>query len=329
MGRLTSDQVSHFTEEGYLIVDDVFERTALEPLRRELHERIDRKARELLAAGKLTNTHSDAPFEKQLTLIYDDSKDNARAIIKDLEGTAGGGHAGIEMFRVITHPKLLAVIESLVGAEIVASSVYRVRPKLPGFDRGVVPWHQDSGYFAQHCDSHLIVTCWIPLVDANEHNGCMRIQPRAHKKGILTHHTGGNAGFLVINDDDLPFTPDNSICAECPLGGAVLMTNLTPHCSTTNHSDDIRWSIDLRYQSAAVPNNADLLPNLDNLEAHPADLQIACYAPEADFVVKSDKRRVTSYDDYKERRTAYDKAARQIGYPKRGWTPATPVTHTT
>src|SRR5439155_7516448 len=149
MGRLSKDQVRHFNDEGYLIVNDVFERTALEPLRRELHERIDRKARELLGEGKLANTHSDAPFEKQLTRIYDDNADMARFIIRDLEGMGGGGHAGIEMFRVITHPKLLAVIESLTGEEIVASSVYRVRPKLPGFARGVVPWHQDSGYFAQ------------------------------------------------------------------------------------------------------------------------------------------------------------------------------------
>jgi len=327
MGRLTKQQVQFFKDEGYFIVKDVFERHELEPLRRELHERINRKARELSAAGKLTNLHADASFEKQLTRIYDDSKENAQAVIRDLEGVAGGGHAGIEMFRVITHPKLLAVIESLTGEEIVASSVYRVRPKLPGFARGVVPWHQDSGYFAQHCDAHLIVTCWVPLVDANEHNGCMRIQPRAHKQGIAEHHTGGNAGYLVINDADLPFSPENSICAECPLGGAVLMTNLTPHCSTTNHSDDIRWSIDLRYQSADVPNNANLLPNLENLDAQPADLQIACYAPEADFVVQSKKNPVTSYEEYKSRRAAYDKAAKQIGYPKRGWTPAAPASH--
>jgi len=318
--RLSPAQVKFFSDEGYLIVKDVFASGELEPLRRELEERINGKAQELFAEGKLKNLHAGEPFDRRLARICDDSPENAHAIIRMLEGVAGGGHAGIEMFKVITHPNLLNVIESLTGEEIVASSVYRVRPKLPRYARGVVPWHQDSGYFAALCDKHLIVTCWIPLIEATEHNGCMRIQPRAHKQGVATHHTGGHGGFLVIEDEDLPFPAENSICAECPLGGVVLMTNLTPHCSTTNYSEDIRWSIDLRYQSASVPNNVNLLPDLDNL-SQPADLQIACYPPEADFVVRSRKDPVTSFDEYRQRRGAYDRAARQIGYPKRGWTP--------
>jgi phytanoyl-CoA hydroxylase len=319
--RLSPAQVQFFHDEGYLIVKDVFVPGELEPLRGELADRVNRKAQELFADGKLKDLHADEPFDRRLARICDDSPENARAIIKDLTGIAGGGHAGIEMFKVITHPGLLSVIESLTGEEIVASSVYRVRPKLPRYARGVVPWHQDSGYFAAHCDQHLIVTCWIPLVDANEHNGCMRIQPRAHKQGIATHHTGGHAGFLVIEDEDLPLPSENSICAECPLGGVVLMTNLTPHCSTENQSEDIRWSIDLRYQSASVPNNVDLMPDLDSLAQQPADLQIACYPPEADFVVRSKKQPATTFEEYRQRREAYDQAARQVGYPQRGWTP--------
>jgi hypothetical protein len=240
----------------------VFGPGELEPLRGELEERINRQAQELFEEGKLQRLHAGESFDRRLARICDDSPDNARTIIKVLEGIAGGGHAGIEMFKVITHPGLLSVIESLTGEEIVASSVYRVRPKLPCYARGVVPWHQDSGYFAARCDKHLIVTCWIPLVDANEHNGCMRVQPRAHKQGVATHHTGGPAGFLVIEDEDLPLPPENSICAECPVGGVVLMPNLKPHCSTENYSETIRWSIDLQYQSASVPNNMDLMPDL-------------------------------------------------------------------
>ena len=319
--RLSPAQVKFFGDEGYLIVKDMFDPGELEPLRGELEERVNRKAQELLDEGKLQRLHADESFDRRLARICDDSPENARAIIKVLEGVAGGGHAGIEIFKVITHPNLLGVIGSLTGEEIVASSVYRVRPKLPRYARGVVPWHQDSGYFAAHCDKHLIVTCWVPLVDATEHNGCMRVQPRAHKQGVATHHTGGHAGYLVIDDEDLPLPPENSICAECPLGAVVLMTNLTPHCSKTNHSDDIRWSIDLRYQSAGVPNNVDLLPDLDSLSRQPADLQIACYPPEADFVVRSRKQPVTRFEEYRQRREACDRASRQIGYPQRGWQP--------
>jgi ectoine hydroxylase-related dioxygenase (phytanoyl-CoA dioxygenase family) len=323
--KLSAEQVAHFNEEGYLIVNDVFEPRELQPLREELTARIDDKINELSRAGKLQNLHTDQPFERRVTRIYRDSRDNGEAVMRHLEGKAGGGHCGIEMFRVITHPKLLAVIESLVGPEIIASSVYRIRPKVPGVGRGVVPWHQDSGYLAQHCDRTLIVTCWIPLVDANEANGCMQILPRTHRHGIVTHHRGGNAGFLVITDADLPDNPQKAITAAVPLGGVVLMTNLTPHCSTPNYSDVIRWSIDLRYQGADAPNNVGLLPSEQVEDEANAKINMACYPPEADFVVQSrrDPSRVTSYDAFVKRRAAYEDA-RNIMYPKR-WQPLQPA----
>ncbi len=323
MGRLTQEQIDLFTDEGYLILDDVFAPDDLQPLRREFEARIDRKLAAMQAEGRLTESYPDESFERRLTRIYRDSKENGEAVIAELEGPAGGGHHGIEMFRMITHPKLLAVVESLVGSpEIIGSSVYRVRPKVPGIGRGVVPWHQDSGYFMQLCDTQMILTVWIPLVDATEHNGCMQILPRAHRQGLVTHHTGGNAGFLVIEDTELPPTPAQPVVAAVPLGGAVFMTNLTPHCSTPNYSDGIRWSVDLRYQGADVPNNVGLWPAGEEDEAQLEQFQMACYPPEADFMVQSARHpaNVMDYDTFVKRRAAFEQV-KSIAYPKRGWTP--------
>jgi hypothetical protein len=322
MGRLTPEQVAFFDREGYLIANDIFAPTDLQPLRDEFEQRIDRKLREMATKGQLDNTYPDEPFERRLSRIYHDSKANGEAVIADMEGPAGGGHHGIEMFRVITHPKLLAAVESLVGEEIIGSSVYRIRPKIPGIGRGIVPWHQDSGYFMQVCDTQLILTCWIPLVDANAHNGCMQILPRAHRQGIAQHHTGGNAGFLVIEDADLPAAPERAVTAEAPLGSVVFMTNLTPHCSTPNYSDGIRWSVDLRYQGASAPNNVGLFPAEEHDDEALAPFQMACYPPEADFMVQSRTRPelVADYDLFVKRREAFERV-KDIAYPKRGWTP--------
>ncbi|MDB6126337.1 MAG: hypothetical protein JWM35_233 [Verrucomicrobia bacterium] len=312
---LTPQQVQFFHEEGYVIVPDVFDPADLEPLRRELHAEIGKKARELKAAGKLADLHEDLDFDHQLAELNRDSKENGEALIRHLEGLRGGGFHAPEMFDVISSPKMLAAVGSLLGTgEIVASSVYRIRPKLPNLGRGVVPWHQDSGYFASHCDNHLIVTCWVPLVDATVENGCMQILPRTHLGKVATHHTGGNAGFLVIKDENLPDDPRKSITAACPRGGVVFMTNRTPHCSTPNYSDHIRWSMDLRYQSATVPNNVGLWPeSLDAAgkadEAFYEKGNVACYPPEADFLVSSEltPELVTDYAEYAKRRETYDR----------------------
>lgn len=308
-------QVEFFHQQGYLILPDVFDPADLEPLRQELHREINRKARELQAAGQLTELHADLAFDHQLTAIQRDSKECGEAIIKHLEGLRGGGFHAPEMFEVIAHPKLLAKVGALLGTEeIVASSVYRIRPKLPNLGRGIVPWHQDSGYFAEHCDTQLIITCWVPLVDTTVANGCMQILPRTHQGKVAKHYTGGNAGFLVIKDEDLPDDPRHAITAVCPRGGVVFMTNRTPHCSTPNTSDHIRWSVDLRFQSAATPSNVGLEPAViaEDGTADPAfyeKVNVACYPPEADFLVSSRKtpEQVTDYAEYARRREIYDR----------------------
>lgn len=308
-------QVASFHEQGFLILPDVFDPADLEPLRQEMHREINRKARELQAAGQLTDLHAELDFDRQLTAIHRDSAACGEAIIKHLEGLRGGGFHAPEMFEVIAHPKMLAVVGALLGTEeIVASSVYRIRPKLPNLGRGIVPWHQDSGYFAEHCDSQLIITCWVPLVDATVENGCMQILPRVHQGKVATHHTGGNAGFLVIKDEDLPADPRQAVTARCPRGGVVFMTNRTPHCSTPNTSDHIRWSVDLRYQSAATPSNVGLVPAALAADgtadaAFYEKVNVACYPPEADFLVASRQtpELVTSYADYARRREIYDR----------------------
>ena len=312
---LTPQQVQFFHEEGYLIAPKVFDPAEVEPLRQALHAEINLKARELKAAGKLKNLHSRLGFDQQLAAIYRDSPENGNAISRHLEGLRGGGFHAPEMFDVIAHKKLIASLTALLGTpEIVASSVYRVRPKLPNLGRGVVPWHQDSGYFAAHCDNHLIVTCWIPLVDATPENGCMQILPRTHRGKVVTHHTGGNAGFLVIRDEDLPVDPRQAVSAPCPRGGVVFMSNRTPHCSTPNYSDHIRWSIDLRFQSVNAPSNVGLWPRtLDDDGNADAEFYkkgtVACYPPEADFLVNSAKtpHLVTNYGEYARRRETYDR----------------------
>lgn len=313
--KVSPRQVSFFHEEGYVIVPDVFDPADLEPLRQELHAEIDRKARLLQAEGKLEHLHEELDFDRRLAAIQRDSKENGEAIMKHLEGLRGGGFHAPQMFDVIAHPKLIAAVGALLGtSEIVASSVYRIRPKLPNIGRGVVPWHQDSGYFSEHCDTQLIITCWIPLVDATVENGCMQILPRTHTGKVVTHHTGGNAGFLVIKDEDLPDDPRRAITAACPRGGVVFMTNRTPHCSTPNYSDHIRWSLDLRYQSAEAPNNVGLWPEVLDDEGHAAPefyekVNVACYPPEADFLVHSERNpeAVTDYAEYVRRREAYDR----------------------
>jgi hypothetical protein len=91
-------------------------------------------------------------------------------------------------------------------------------------------------------------------------------------------------------------------------GGVLLLTNVTPHCSTPNRTDVVRWSLDLRYQHAAVPNNIDEAPQEFTWDR--PDAEIACYPPES--VVRSAA-------EFNQIRQRYKRSSPPS--PDRGWIP--------
>lgn len=278
--QLTASQCAEFHEQGYLPVEGLFAPEDLQPVRDEITRAIDRAADRLTADGTLSRTYAEEPFETRLTRITAETDQVYWSLVS-------GKLHGLGIFGLLTNPKLLDLAESLVGPEIIASSAYRLRPKVPGFAHGVVPWHQDSGYFEPYCDQALIVTIWIPLVDATEERGCLYVMPRAHRNEVYRHRRHDSGKYLVIPDEALP--PGEVVPAPVPLGGALLLTNRTPHCSGDNVTDVIRWSMDLRYQSAALPTNYQAPSGWANDDL-PPDAPAACYPPEADFLVRSQSR---------------------------------------
>ena len=288
---LTPEQVATFHERGYVVVADVFDQQVLGDLERELDDFVSEQAALAIAAGELTQDYAELPFDQRLGAITAET----RAVALALHGK--GRLHGPAIFAFMTHPRLLDTIESLTGPEIVASSVYRIRAKVPG-SLGEVAWHQDSGFFEPYCDDGLIVTVWAPLVNATRENGCLWFWPGEHKRGLKRHVPSDKAG-LSLAAEMLP--QEGAVPVPVPRGGAVLFTNMTPHASFTNSTDRVRWSLDLRYQSAALPTNAPI-PRLPGEAVADVDdgVPLACYPPEADFLVRSALRPESVVADHHE-----------------------------
>jgi ectoine hydroxylase-related dioxygenase (phytanoyl-CoA dioxygenase family) len=283
--RLRPEQTEFFHREGYLVLEDLFDDADLQPAIDDIHRAIDAKAAELVAGGALARSYAELDFEHRLAAI---SRETDQVAL----GLWNGVLSGPGFFALI--PKLLDVAESLCGEELIASSVYRLRPKIPHYNYGAVPWHQDSAYFEPYCDRGLVLTVWIPLVDATEENGCMWVIPRAHRGRVVPHRPSQDKAYLEIPESELPEGP--RVCCPVRKGGALLLTNLAPHGSFENRTDGVRWSMDLRYQSAALPTNAKITRLPGETQPHgespvePGFVPMACYPPEADFLVRSKQR---------------------------------------
>lgn len=126
-GTFSSEQMEFFHSEGYLIVENVFEPFELDPLCTELAAAVDQGTEELIRSGRFQKSYSEETFEGKLARIFQDDESAAVEIlqkVKGYEGYIGGGYQGREIFNLLTHPKLLHLVEAIIGPEIVASSVY-------------------------------------------------------------------------------------------------------------------------------------------------------------------------------------------------------------
>ena len=313
---LTSEELEQFNALGYVVKDGVYADDDLQMLRDGLTAAIQEKCDELIAAGQLDQDFAAELFETRLAKMHRHTPDAAHEVLMSIWS---GRFHGPGMLHVLRHPPLIDCIADLIGPEIVATSIYRIRPKVPDYLRAEVPWHQDAGYSMTHCYEHMMVTCWVPLVDATIDNGCMWVIPKVQDGGIIQHYTGGHGGYLEIAPDEVP---EGAIPVEMAAGSVLFMTAMTPHASFENKTDIVRWSMDLRFQDPSVPSNLGELPADYTPEREPVTM--ACFPGEAYFVIQDPEhpeRELTNADEFAALRDRWDRVKLEIKGPGRGWTP--------
>ncbi len=253
--KLTDRQVAAFRDEGVLVAEEVVTEADLAPVIDEYAEWIDQRARALQAEGKITDLHAEEPFARRFASLYAQSPEIGHGIdIMQMRGPA--------TFAFLRNANLLDAVECLVGPEITCSPIQHIRAKPPAALTGEgtgfynVPWHQDQGVTWEEADHSEIVTCWLALVDATVENGCMEVMPGVWKQGYREHQAEGGT---TIRPDLLPDILPRAVPAR--KGGIVFMHRYTPHRSTPNYSDGVRWSLDLRYQPAGTPTGRPFHPD--------------------------------------------------------------------
>jgi ectoine hydroxylase-related dioxygenase (phytanoyl-CoA dioxygenase family) len=252
MPDFNSTRAEQFREEGYLLLENVIPPGDLQPLIQEFEEVIEAKAQELYAQGLLEDLFEDEPFDRRLARLYESMQDGSplwRAVQGKHHKTAG-------MFSIVTHSALLDIVESLIGAEILAHPQFNSRAKLPHHDPTVVPWHQDLGYLEFEADGTFMVNFWIPLVEATMEMGAMQVIPRSHRWGLIPHERIGY--YLGIPEEKLP--PHEIVDCPVPFGGVLMTQHKTVHRSIPNVSDRVRWSLDLRYCDRHAPTGRASVP---------------------------------------------------------------------
>jgi hypothetical protein len=271
MASLTMEQVAQFHREGYLLVEGLFDpQEDIEPIIEEYKGVLDNLAGELYAKGEISSSYAELPFGRRLIEIYKQSgKVHAQYFDFSLPQADVKEDTplwvGPAVFNALRNEKLLDAVESIIGPEIYSNPVQHVRLKPPErltpkdaegrLQLGKTPVHQDNGVVLPEADDTDILTVWFPLWDATVKNGCLVVWPRSHRQGLLDHcpsHSGLRIPGKLLDG--------KARSIPVKRGDALFMHKLTVHASHSNHSDDVRWSFDLRYNPIGQPTGRGAFP---------------------------------------------------------------------
>ena len=254
--RLTQAQVEAFHQNGYLVVEDALSDEDLNPLISDFEALITTLADELYAEGKIAERYEKLPFERRIAWL-------TKAAGNPLQGRVSfPANLRHPIFNFLHNDHLLDLLEPIIGPEIYCNPTHHVRPKLPeplmgkGFDNWIQqsPFHQDAAVLLPEADATLVVTTWIPLVDATAENGTLHVYPKLHH-GEICRHVRCPYGWTITPE----LMPEGEpVTIPVKKGGLVLIHCRTPHGSLPDLSDEVRWSLDLRWHDAREPGGRPL-----------------------------------------------------------------------
>lgn len=265
---LSDAQIRQFESQGYLVVPDVIPPGVLDNVKVEYAALMDQLYAGWYAEGRVTEAPETLDFWGKLLEAYKAKCDWFQPMDISLPGDEIAAdtpfHFGPAVFDLLTEPRLLDLVEELIGPELTSNPIQHVRIKPPATDlqKGEVrahitatDWHQDRAVALEEADETRMVTVWIAVTDATVENGCLQVQPMDSGQEMLPHcpktQTGIADGFV-----------DESRALPLPVkaGGVVLFHPLTPHASLTNQTDGFRWSFDVRYNVTGEPTGRAHFP---------------------------------------------------------------------
>ncbi len=277
MKVLTREQLDQFHDQGYLVVEDVFDPDVdFNVLKHEYSDILDSSAADMLAEGRIDSYDPVRPFGDRVMDIVEQAGDlplqpfdislPQRGVLKDTPMYLGRG--GFELLR---HEPLIDLVEQLIGPEVYSNPVQHIRmkvpmrlvgtggsaqtPGIPGIAQRTM-WHQDNAVVTEDADETEMLTVWVPVTDATIDHGCLGILPGSNRRKLIGHCPKpvqlSIPNSLIDTDQTKPI----------PLraGSVLFMTRYTAHMSLPNLSNEVRWSFDLRYQPTGQPTGRKAFP---------------------------------------------------------------------
>jgi hypothetical protein len=185
LGPLSAAELEQFFNDGYVVKEGLLQEEDLHDATEDMNWLVDDMAQQLHKAGKIADLCEHMGLEDRLVAL-EEQFPHANVLLHK-RGLLTKGVTDLW-----SNPRMLNVAEQILGPEVSGHPVWVIRCKTPdrlSAGQATVPWHQDTSYMDEECWTNMVLTAWIPLVDATAKNGCMEVVKGGHQTGRTAVHT--------------------------------------------------------------------------------------------------------------------------------------------
>ena len=112
------------------------------------------------------------------------------------------------------------------------------------------PWHMDCQYYEDAAASPAhVLSIWIPIQAVDSKNSCLECAPAVST--LIPGWDDPLSGFRGLSPQDQAALGLEQTGVVCPLevGDVVCLHQRVPHRALPNLGENVRWSIDVRFES--------------------------------------------------------------------------------
>jgi phytanoyl-CoA hydroxylase len=216
---LTAEQIESYRENGFILLEQVYDPEEL----RRMSDELDYVIRNFANWGAAWR----GPWREKYMTDEEDRKATLVAI-HELH------HYSAAWNRAIANPRLADALAQLLESDCVELHHTTLHAKPP--DAGApFPMHQDLPFYP-HEDGLRYCDTLVHLDDADERSGCIKFLRGSHKLGPLQHITGPETAPHLPTDR---YRLEDAVSLPAKAGDVVVFTLWTIHGSNVNHSG--RW----------------------------------------------------------------------------------------
>lgn len=230
-----------FNEDGYVILRNFLEKEQVNSIYTEARKIFAKQIKHV--TGKTVDIDDKEVFENAMFEFFE----------KDFNAFVNTGKTvqhSFSLHRLGVDPKIEDLLKQvglsspIIGARAAMQFNSRFLSK-DGSKHWKLDAHQDWRTGQGSLDSAVI---WFPMVDAGADIGALQVIPGSHISGLQASSTSGYQGGITSSLQESDF-----VQTEFKVGDLLIFSSFLIHQSGNNITNNIRWSVQLRYNNLDEP----------------------------------------------------------------------------